>query len=315
MMSRRTFNIRMAGPKRELDLHKLEVFHWVAEYKSFSAAARRLSLRQPTVSAHVRELEEQLGAKLFNRFGGKVAPTSCGELLLESARKMLALKQEALASLDRFQGRVAGDLILGGSNIPGEYILPPKLAAFAARYPEAKPALKIGDSAGIVQAVLDGAVDIGYVGFKTSDRRLVFQKLWKDEMVLVVGARHPWARRRTVNVKDLAGRGFISREGGSGTLRSFTRLLARKGRRSENALRVTMELGSTEAIKQALLSGSGFSILSRHAVERELRDRVLATVPLRGLGRLERDFYQVVHRQRALSPVAQAFLQFLKKNA
>jgi DNA-binding transcriptional LysR family regulator len=76
-----------------------------------------------------------------------------------------------------------------------------------------------------------------------------------------------------------------------------------------------MELGSTEAIKQALLSGRGFSILSRHAVERELRDRALAAVPLRGLGRLERDFYQVVHRQRALSPVAQAFLQFLKKTA
>ena len=307
--------MRMAVPKRDIDLHKLEVFHWVAEYKSFSAAARRLSLRQPTVSAHVRELEEQLGAKLFNRFGGKVAPTSCGELLLQSARKMLALKQEALASLDRFEGRVAGDLILGGSNIPGEYILPPRLAAFAARYPDAKPKLKIGDSASIVQAVLDGAVDIGFVGYKSSDRRLVFQKLWKDEMVLVVGARHPWARKKTVNVKDLSGRGFISREGGSGTLRSFTRLLARKSHHSENSLQAAMELGSTEAIKQALLAGTGFSILSRHAVERELRARLLAVVALHGLGRLEREFYQVIHRQRALSPVAQAFLQFLKKNA
>lgn len=302
----------MARVKRQLDLHKLEVFHWVAEYKSFSAAARHLSLRQPTVSAHVRELEEQLGIKLFNRFGGKVAPTSCGELLLDSARKVLKLKQEAIASLDRFQGRVAGDLVVGGSNIPGEYILPPKLAAFVSRYPDAKPLLRIGDSASIVQAVLDGGVEIGFVGFKGNDHRLSFEKVWKDEMVLVVGRNHPWARAKSIEVKDLATEGFISREGGSGTLRSFTTLLARKGRKAEQTLSVIMELGSTEAIKEALLTGSGFSILSRHSIQRELRDRALCVVPIRGLGRLGRDFYQVVHRQRALSPVSHAFIQFLK---
>jgi DNA-binding transcriptional LysR family regulator len=304
----------MARARRQLDLHKLEVFHWVAEYKSFSAAARHLSLRQPTVSAHVRELEEQLGAKLFNRVGGKVAPTSCGELLLHSAKKVLALKKDALASLDRFQGKVGGDLLLGGSNIPGEYILPGKLAAFVAAYPEVKPLLKIGDSAGIVQAVLDGAVEIGFVGFKGSDRRLAFQKLWKDEMVLVVGSRHPWAGKKRLEVKELASQGFISREGGSGTLRSFTELLSRKDRNAEKTLRVMMELGSTEAVKEALIAGNGFSILSRHSIHRELRDGVLVAIPLRGLGNLERDFYQVVHRQRALSPVSHAFIEFLKQS-
>jgi len=304
----------MARARRQLDLHKLEVFHWVAEYKSFSAAARHLSLRQPTVSAHVRELEEQLGAKLFNRVGGKVAPTSCGELLLHSAKKVLALKKDALASLDRFQGKVGGDLLLGGSNIPGEYILPGKLAAFVAAYPEVKPLLKIGDSAGIVQAVLDGAVEIGFVGFKGSDRRLAFQKLWKDEMVLVVGSRHPWAGKKRLEVKELASQGFISREGGSGTLRSFTKLLSRKDRKAEKTLHVMMELGSTEAVKEALIAGNGFSILSRHSIHRELRDGVLVAIPLRGLGNLERDFYQVVHRQRALSPVSHAFIEFLKQS-
>jgi len=303
----------MARVKRQLDLHKLEVFHWVAEYKSFSAAARHLSLRQPTVSAHVRELEEQLGIKLFNRFGGKVAPTSCGELLLGSARQVLKLKQDALTSLDRFQGKVAGDLVVGGSNIPGEYILPPKLAAFISIYPDAKPLLRIGDSAGIVQAVLDGAVEIGFVGFKKNDHRLAFEKVWKDEMVLVVGRNHPWARAKSIEVKQLATQGFISREGGSGTLRSFTTLLARKGRKPEQTLNVLMELGSTEAIKEALLAGSGFSILSRHSIQRELHDRALCAVPIRGLGRLERDFYRVVHRQRALSPVSHAFIDFLKR--
>jgi DNA-binding transcriptional LysR family regulator len=304
----------MARVKRELDLHKLEVFHWVAEYKSFSAAARHLSLRQPTVSAHVRELEEQLGAKLVNRVGGKVAPTACGELLLSSAKKVLALKKDALASLDRFQGKVAGELSLGGSNIPGEYILPARLAEFVSAYPDVKPVLKIGDSASIVQAVLDGSVEIGFVGFKGADHRLAFQKIWKDDMVLVVGRNHPWAGTKSISVKQLSEAGFLSREGGSGTLRSFKELFAGKGPRDERKLHVVMELGSTEAIKEALIAGSGFSILSRHSIDRELRDHVLVAVPIRGLGKLERDFYQVTHRQRALSPVSQAFIEFLQQS-
>ena len=302
----------MAAPTTELDLYKLEVFHWVAEFKSFSAAARRLSLRQPTVSAHVRALEDELGAKLFNRTGGKVTPTPLGRTLVESARKVLALKKETLASLDRFHGLIRGDLLVGGSNIPGEYVLPPKLAAFVQKYPEVKPVLRIGDSAGIVQAVLDGAVEIGFVGFKGIDRRLAFQKMWKDEMVLAVGKRHPWARLKAIGVSALRTEGFISREGGSGTLRSFRKLLARHGYKGEKTLRVIMELGSTAAIKEALMGGAGFSILSRNAIQRELRGGWLKEVPIRGLGKLERDFYQVVHRQRALSPVSHAFIQFLK---
>ena len=304
----------MARVRRELDLHKLEVFHWVAEYKSFSAAARHLSLRQPTVSAHVRELEEQLGAKLVNRVGGKVAPTACGELLLSSAKKVLALKKDALATLDRFQGKVGGELILGGSNIPGEYILPSRLAEFVSAYPDVKPVLKIGDSASIVQAVLDGSVEIGFVGFKGGDHRLTFKKIWKDDMVLVVGRNHPWAAGKSISVKQLSEAGFLSREGGSGTLRSFKELFAGKGPRAERKLRVVMELGSTEAIKEALIAGGGFSILSRHSIDREVRDRVLVVVPIRGLGKLERDFYQVTHRQRALSPVSQAFIEFLEQS-
>jgi DNA-binding transcriptional LysR family regulator len=303
----------MARARRELDLHKLEVFHWVAEYKSFSAAARHLSLRQPTVSAHVRELEEQLGAKLVNRVGGKVAATACGELLLSSAKKVLALKKDALAALDRFQGKVGGELSLGGSNIPGEYILPARLADFVSAYPDVKPVLKIGDSAGIVQAVLDGSVEIGFVGFKGGDHRLAFQKIWKDEMVLVVGTNHPWAGAKSIGVKQLSDAGFLSREGGSGTLRSFKELFAGNRAQENRKLRVLMELGSTEAIKEALIAGSGFSILSRRSIDRELRDGVLVAVPIRGLGKLERDFYQVTHRQRALSPVSHAFIEFLEQ--
>jgi DNA-binding transcriptional LysR family regulator len=302
----------MVKARTDLDLYKLEVFHWVAEYKSFSAAAMHLSLRQPTVSAHVRTLEEQLGAKLFDRVGGKITPTPLGQLLLTSAKKVLALKKETLASLDQFHGNIRGELVVGGSNIPGEYILPPKLAAFVRKYPEVKPVLRIGDSTGIIQAVLDGAVEIGFVGFKGKSERLAFHKIWKDEMVLAVGGNHPWTRLKAVDLAELRNEGFISREGGSGTLRSFRTLLARKRYKAENVLRMMMELGSTAAIKEALITGVGFSILSRTSIQRELRDGLLKQVPLHGLNKLERDFFQVVHRQRALSPVSHVFIQFLK---
>lgn len=301
----------MAREKDDLDLHKLEVFYWVAELQSFSRAADHLSLRQPTVSAHIHELEEALGSKVFNRIGGEVTLTPMGQVLFKRAKALLALKRDTLAALDDFQGKVKGSLLIGGSNIPGEYILPQKLGLFVRNYPEVKPILRIGDSAAIVEAVLEGEVEIGFVGFKGDDRRLSFQKVWRDQMVLAVPKNHAWSRRRAIDLKDLRKEGFISREGGSGTLRSFYGLVARKRRQPEKLLNVIMELGSTEAVKEALIAGWGVSILSRTSIQREVREGLLKEVPIRGL-KLERDFYQATHRHRVLSPVSQAFVTFLK---
>ena len=133
-------------------------------------------------------------------------------------------------------------------------------------------------------------------------------------MVLVIPKSHPWCRLGAIELKDLHKGRFISREGGSGTLRSFQKLLARKGYATNKLLNVTMELGSTAAVKEALIAGMGVSILSRTAVRREIQDGSLKALPIRGL-RLERDFYQVYHRHRTLSPVSQAFLHFLKQHS
>ncbi len=301
----------MRKSEGDLDLRKLEVFYWVAEFKSFSHAADHLSLRQPTVSAHIRELESQLGAKLLNRAGGEVSATALGQVLLERAKTLLALKKETLAAIDHFQGKVSGELLIGGSNIPGEYILPHKLGAFIEKYPEVRPVLRISDSAGTIEAVLEGEVDLGFVGFKGEDGRLSFHKIWKDEMMLVVPKGHPWGRLKAVDIKELRKERFISREAGSGTLRSFWSLLSRRQREPEKLLNVVMELGSTEAVKEALIAGLGVSILSRTSIQREIRSGLLKAVSIHGV-KMERDFYQICHRQRTLSPVCQVFIQFLK---
>jgi DNA-binding transcriptional LysR family regulator len=301
----------MAKVKVDLDLRKLEVFYWVAEYRSFSLAADHLSLSQPTVSSHIQDLEDALGSKILNRVGVEATPTAIGQVLLERAKALLAFKRETAAVLDQFQGKVRGELLIGGSNIPGEYILPHKLGAFIRKHPEVRPILRIGDSAGIVEAVLDGDVELGFVGFKVGDGRLSFHRIWKDEMVLVVPKGHPWARLRSVKLSDLKNEDFVSREGGSGTLRSFRNLVSRKRKEPEKLLNVIMELGSTEAVKEALIAGLGISILSRTSVRREIQDGLLKEIPIQGL-RLERDFYQIFHRHRTLSPVSQAFIHFLR---
>jgi DNA-binding transcriptional LysR family regulator len=302
----------MGKVKADLDLRKLEIFYWVAELQSFSQAAELLSLRQPTVSAHVQELEQALAGKLFYRVPGRVSLTPLGKLLAERAKTLLALKREAVAAVEQFHGTLSGELWVGGSTIPGEYLLPRKLGAFTKKFPEVKPILRIRDSAGIVEDVLDGKVELGFVGFKGEDSRLCFKTIWKDEMVLAVPKNHPWTRRKFVRLKDLSSEKFISREHGSGTLDSMQHLLTRGRRSSGHPLNVSMELGSTEAVKGALLAGFGISILSRISIQHELSEGSIVEVPIRGL-KMQRDIYELYHRRRPLHPIAQAFRAFLKQ--
>ena len=125
----------MAKIKADLDLHKLEIFYWVAEHKSFSQAAELLSLRQPTISAHVQEFEKAVGGKLLYRIPGKVSLTPLGLMLAERAKNLLAFKRETVAAVEQFHGTLSGELWVGGSSIPGEYLLPPKLGEFKKKYP------------------------------------------------------------------------------------------------------------------------------------------------------------------------------------
>jgi DNA-binding transcriptional LysR family regulator len=303
----------MAKVKANLDLHKLEIFYWVSELKSFSQAAELLSLRQPTVSAHVQELEKAVGGKLLYRIPGKVSLTPLGLMLAERAKNLLAFKRETVAALEQFYGTLSGELWVGGSNIPGEYLLPQKLGAFIKKYPAIRPILRIGDSARVIEDLLDGKVELGIVGAKTSEARLRFEELWDDEMVLVVPKDHPWSRRSFVRIDDLKREKFISRERGSGTLESLRRILARGRRSPSEVLDIAMELGSTEAIKEALLAGFGISILSRISIRHELAEGSIVEVAIRGLA-MKRKFYQVYHRGRPLHPNAQAFRDFLRQS-
>jgi len=302
----------MVKIKADLDLHKLEIFYWVAEHKSFSLAAELLSLRQPTISTHVQELEQAVGGKLLYRMPGKISLTPLGLMLAERAKTLLSFKRETIAAVEQFHGTLSGELWVGGSSIPGEYLLPQKLGEFTKRYPKVKPILRIGDSAGILSDLLDGKVEIGFVGFEGDDDRLIFEKVWDDEMVVAVPKGHPWTREKSIEVSDLRSEKFISRENGSGTLDSLRKLLAQRKTPVQDLLNISMELGSTAAVKEALMAGYGFSILSRISIQHELEDGNIVEIPIRGL-KMERGFFQVIHSRRPLHPIAQTFRDFLKR--
>ena len=185
-----------------MDLRRLEIFVRVAEFGSFSRAAEALFLTQPTVSEHIRALEDELGVQLLDRLGRGAAPTPAGQLLLGYARKLLTLAGEAQQAVDQFQGRVSGELIVGGSSIPGEYVLPALIGAFRAKHPEIAVTLLIGDSRSVQEWVEAGRVEIGVVGVRPTGRSLESRQLMADELVVVVAPDHPWAGRSSISARN-----------------------------------------------------------------------------------------------------------------
>ena len=294
-----------------MDLWQLNIFCKVVELKGFSNAGNAIHLSQPTISSHIKDLENHFECQLIDRLGKKVVPTKAGELLYRYARKLIALRDETEAAMAEFHGKIKGRLVIGGSTIPGGYILPKCIGAFTTVYPEVTISLVIGDTDQIIQDVLSGSPEFGIVGAKTSNKNIYQEKLIEDEMRLIVTSDHKWANEKHVSPDWIFKEPFIVRERGSGTLKSIKLSLKEKGYSSEN-LNIIAELGSTEAVIQGIKSKVGISILSTIAVAEELKAGTLKALTIKKLN-LKRSFYLITHKQRSPSPLCNAFINFLKK--
>ena len=293
-----------------MDLRRLEIFAKVAELGSFSRAAEALFLTQPTVSEHIRALEDELGVQLLDRLGRGATPTRAGHLFLGYASRILGLAREARQAIDQFQGRMSGELVVGGSTIPGEYLLPAWIGEFKAKYPDISITLLIGDSRQVTEWIEDGRVELAIVGARPASRAVESRELMTDELVVVVPAGHPWSARESVALADLRDEPMIVRERGSGSREATERALAAVGL-DLGAFRVAGEMGSTQAIKQGVRAGLGISLISQRAVQDECRSQLLHCVKVRDL-RVARAFHLITHRDRSRSPLAIAFLEFLE---
>lgn len=294
-----------------MDLWQLHIFTKVVELKSFSKAGSAIHLSQPTVSSHIKDLEDHFECRLIDRLGKEALPTRAGTLLYGYARKLLALKGETETALAQFKGKTKGHLVVGGSTIPGGYILPQIIGSFMKTYPEVTVALEIGDTEEIVKAIREGAIEIGLVGARYTDRHLIQEQVIKDSMCLVIHPDHPWKDRSSVSAEMLAKEPFIARESGSGTLKSLAGSLQGAGV-DPNSLKIVATMGNTAAVRQGVKSGIGVSILSTKAVEDDLKNGGLLALSVDGVD-LSRHFYLTVHKSRALSPLCSSFADFIRK--
>ena len=299
-------------PSIDFDLRQLEIFKNIVDLKSFSKAAKVVFLAQASVSERIATLEEMVGVRLLDRLGREVTPTKAGELLYKHAVLLLDMKKTACLEMQEFMGVKRGDIRLGGSTIPGEYILPKILGLFCREHPMISVNLSVADSVSIETSVLSGSLELGVIGTKTTKKSLICQELWADELVLAIPAQHQWAGREAVSVEALLEAPFIFRERGSGTFKIFDKYLRTKGTRGLNALKAVARFGTSTAVKEGIKAGLGISILSSRALETELASGVLKTLKVQNLP-MGRSFYLIRDKRRVTSPLCGALCDFLLK--
>jgi DNA-binding transcriptional LysR family regulator len=293
-------------------LPHLETFSKAAELGSFTGAAKAMGLTQAAVSQRIHALEQSLGLPLFHRRGGRVLTTDAGRMLYDFAQRILDLHQEARREVTGREAPVGGELLLAASSIPGEHILPALVSQFGKTYPHVRLRASVSDSMAVIRQVERGEVSVGMVGRKADSPHLEFRYLASDRMMLIVPPGHAWNRRKRVAVEQLCGPPLILREVGSGLRHCFEKSLERAGL-SPAHLQVVLELGSNEAIKEAVLQGVGLAILSVYAVRKDLRSGLLHAVEVRGM-RCDRDMYIVRDLRRVLPSPARLFLAFLESH-
>ncbi len=292
-----------------MDLWQLQIFCKVIELKSFSRAGRAVHLSQPTVSSHIRDLEEHFGCRLIDRLTKEAVPTKGGRLLYQYAKRLIALRDETESAMAEFKGKIKGSLDLGGSTIPGAFILPAIIGAFTSHFPEVNISLSIADTEKTVDEILDGKLELAVVGAIANDAAIIQTHLVEDELCLVVPAGHRWANKKQITSKQLFTEPFIIREHGSGTLKSIQTSFSEAGL-NVNDLNVVARIGSTEAIRQGIKRKMGVSILSSIAVFDDVAAGHLATLSIKDLN-LKRAFYLTYHRHRSISPLCRTFIDFI----
>ena len=293
-----------------MNLWQLKIFCKTIELKSFSKAGEYVHLTQPTISSHIKDLETHFGCRLIDRLGKEVAPTRAGELLYSYAIRLTALMDEAESALNEFQGSIKGKLVMGGSTIPGGYILPQIIGSFTRTHPDVRILLSVADTEEIITRIISGEIEFGVVGAKLTGKPILQDKLMEEEMRLIVPHDHKWANRKSVTLNMLADEPFILREPGSGTLKTLAdRVAAAKS--SIYKFNIIAEMGSTAAVCQGIKSGTGISILSPVAVKEELSNGRFIALSVEHID-LTRTFYLTRHKNRSMSPLSKAFITHLK---
>jgi len=289
---------------------RLQVFHAVAKHLSFTKAAETLFMTQPAVTFQIKQLEEHLNARLFDRAQGRISLTPAGQVALEYAERILQLSAELDTRIKEMSGQAAGPLLIGASMTIGEYVLPQLIGHFKARFPAVGPALYVGNSEAVQERVAERTLDLGFIEGDSHLPSLQLEVCCEDELQVVCAPSHALAKEPFAPPAALAQHAYIGREAGSGTRAVIDRYLQKAGV-APDSLNTVVELGSPEAIKGLVATGMGFAIMSRVIVAKELQLGQLVQVPLKP--QLFRNFSVVYARERFHSRLVAAFLAFAKE--
>jgi len=289
------------GESPFLTFTNVRIFESVVRHASFSRAAEELRVSQPYVSAQIAGLETKLGIELFRRVGRRAYVTDVGRVLGAHAVRILHELADAERTLVEVRGVVAGPLSIAATSTPASYLIPRCLEKFLADHPHVSVSLKIFGSPDVELAVLEGRCDLGVLVSQPVATGFIVDDLGVDQLVVVVGRKHPFAGRTEISIDELVEQPFISRESTSGTRRFIEARLREAGR----TLHYGPELNSNEAIKALVACNIGISILSEHAVRSEVQIRYLVALRIRGLT-LVRSLSLISCAAPKLSPAARA---------
>ncbi|RPJ13839.1 MAG: LysR family transcriptional regulator [Desulfobacteraceae bacterium] len=295
---------------KNITLQQLEaLFHLVAE-RSFSRAAKKMFLTQPSLTKHIKNLEDAVGAKLINRQNRGITLTLQGRLIYEYAQKIAGLREGVKEKILKSMEKESGTIDIIASTIPANYILPGILGDFNRNYPKIKVYIKTVNSEEALDMVINRHAEIGFIGKKPLSRKINAEPVWKDRLVFAVSGTHRWSGKSSITAKDLIEEPFVTREKGSGT-REILENYLKENTGTDFRLNIVAELGSSEAIKEAMIAGLGVSFISIHAIRRELEQKLLVEIPVSGWV-VERNFYVIYTKQHKLMPHQEIFLDYCK---
>lgn len=285
-----------------VDLDQLETFLEVARLSSFSRAAEKRFRTQPAISAQIRALEEDAGARLFDRSGGKVTLTAAGKLFQRFAEEVVAMRRDVVAAIAESERTPRGEIVVGANEATCLYILPDVFAEFKRDYPSVAVTVSRAERTRTLESIHDNSVDFGIVSLPVSDARLTVVPIHRDYLVLIAPPTHALATAREVSASDIASHPLLLPKSGR-TRDAIEALLAGGGVKPL----VSMELDSSELLKRFVAAGVGVGFIARSNVESEIAAGALARVELAGT-QIRRDLALVFRKDKALSRAALAFI-------
>ena len=288
-----------------MELDQIIAFLEVVRQQSFSRAAEKLYRTQPAISAQIRLLEQECGHKLFDRLGRKIFLTRSGEVLFEYGQQIVSLHRETLQRVREAEGSVGGKLSVGANEATCLYVLPQVFAEFKRQYPQVGISIYRNFSHKILQKLSENQIDVGIVTLPITQDNLKMIPVFEDEVQVVVPAGHPFAKRSSVKLEEMAGEPLIFPKGG------HTReMLDKLFHKFRDRLQISMELASVESIKKFVGAGLGISLLSASYAQMETKSGILKLVPLQG-PRIVRKLGLVYRTDRHLSRAAQGFAEII----